>query len=431
MNSNETICLLNDSFPPLIDGVANAVVNYAKHLPASGMDPVVITPDHPDAQDDNYPYPIVRYPSIDIRKKLGYLAGVPFSPEIANRLSGENVTLLHSHCPIMSNFMARQLRQIFDVPLVMTYHTKFDIEIDSFVKNKMLQEGGRKILAENITACDEVWTVSHGAGENLRTLGYEGDYIVMPNGVDLPRERVSDELIAATTSSYDLPHGVPVYLFAGRLRWYKGLKIILDALTGLNAVGKDFRMVFVGDGTDRAEVEAYAQSNGISHKCIFTGAIHNRDALRAWYCRADLFLFPSTYDTNGLVVREAAACSLPSVLIKDSCASEGVTDGRNGFLIEENPYSLLGCLYKLQEHPEAMAAAGEKAAAELYISWETAVKIATDRYGVVIDRYKSGQYPRYRKPSEYYLKANGELMEDLGHLVKLRDQMKQFFKERM
>lgn len=281
------------------------------------------------------------------------------------------------------------------------------------------------------SACDEVWTVSHGAGENLRNLGYEGEYIVMPNGVDLPRERVSDELIAEATAGYDLPQGIPVYLFAGRIRWYKGLKIILDALAGLHAVEKDFRMVFIADGSDRADVENYAQNCGIHHKCIFTGAIYNRDILRAWYCRANLFLFPSTFDTNGLVVREAAACSLASVLVRDSCASEGITDGRNGFLIKENSYFLLGCLYRLHDNPELMRKAGEIAAQELYISWDTAVQTAAARYKVVIDRYKSGLYPSYRKPTEYYLKANGELMEDLGQLVKLRDQMKQFIKERI
>lgn len=427
MNKNQTICLLNDSFPPLIDGVANAVINYGKHIPKSGMDPVVITPDHPQADDGRYPYPVIRYPSIDLRKKLGYLAGVPFSPEIAHQLSNKNIALLHSHCPIMSTLMARQLRQIFDAPLVLTYHTKFDIEIDSFVRAKPLQEGGRKILAENISACDEVWTVSHGAGENLRNLGYEGDYIVMPNGVDLPCQRVSEEQILGATAGFDLPEGVPVYLFAGRLRWYKGLKIIIDALAGLTT---DYRMVFVGDGTDRAEAESYTHRCGIGGKCIFTGAIHDRDMLRAWYCRADLFLFPSTFDTNGLVVREAAASSLASVLIRGSCASEGVTDGQNGFLIEENAEALRACLLQLQKTPEKIRTAGEAAARELYISWEDAVKLATDRYQIVIDRYKSGLYPPHRKPTEYFLKANGELMDDLGHLLILRDKMENFLRDK-
>lgn len=422
MDNNQTICLLNDSFPPLIDGVANAVLNYARHIPALGSDPVVITPDHPQAEDEQYPYPVIRYPSIDLRKKLGYLAGVPFSPEIVRQLEGKNVSLLHSHCPIMSTIMARQLRQVLDVPVVLTYHTKFDIEIDSFVKAKLLQEGGRKILRENIDACDEVWTVSHGAGENLRNLGYEGDYIVMPNGVDLPRGRVEPEKIAEATAGCDLPTGVPVYLFAGRIRWYKGLKIIIDAMAKLKAADKDFRMVFVGDGTDREEVLAYAEEQGVTDKCFFTGAIHDRETMRAWYCRADLFLFPSTFDTNGLVVREAAACSLASVLIRGSCAAEDVTDGRNGFLIEENADSLYQMLLDLHRTPEKTRQAGHLAGEELYISWEDAVKTAAERYDIVVDRYKSGLYPTYRKPMEYFFKANGELMEDLGHLMNLRDQ---------
>ena len=420
MNS-KTICLLNDSFPPLIDGVANAVVNYAENLRESGDTPIVITPAHPQADDRPFPYEVIRYPSVDLREWTGYLAGIPFSPDVTRRLEGQNVALLHSHCPVASTLLARELRQIVDAPLVLTYHTKFDIDIANLIRSKALQAGSKRALVENINACDEVWAVSRGAGENLRSLGYEGDYIVMPNGVDLPRERVSREEIARAVSGLDLPEGIPVYLFVGRIMWYKGLRIILDALARLKAAGKDFRMVFIGDGADRQEVEDYAVKSGVSDKCLFTGAISQRDTLRAWYCRADLFLFPSTFDTNGLVVREAAACSLGSVLIAGSCAAEGVTNGQNGFLIEENAESLFACLSALTR--EAMAAVGENASRELYISWETSVKAARERYEVVIDHYKSGAYPSHNRPMEHLLKANGDLMEDLGKLITLRKKL--------
>ena len=158
-----------------------------------------------------------------------------------------------------------------------------------------------------MNACDEIWTVSKGAGENLRSIGFEGDYIVMPNGVDLPREKVSEDLIAGAVSGYDIPSDLPCFLFIGRLMWYKGLRIILDALKSLDMKGTDFRMVFIGGGGDEREVRDYAATLGLDRKVIFTGAISDREKLRAWYCRADLFLFPSTFDTNGLVVREAAA----------------------------------------------------------------------------------------------------------------------------
>lgn len=430
MNTKKTLCLLNDSFPPLIDGVANVVMNYAAHTGKGGYSPLVITPQHPQADDSPFPYPVLRYPSIDLREKTGYLAGVPFSPELASRLAGEQVALLHSHCPIVSTLLARQLRQIVDAPLVLTYHTKFDIDIANVLRSRALQEGSKKVLLENINACDEVWTVSRGAGENLRSLGYTGEYVVMPNGVDLPRMRVSEEEIAAVTGQYDLPAGVPVYLFVGRIMWYKGLRIILDALARLQGAGKDFRMVFVGQGSDFDAVTQYARELGLGNRCIFTGAVQDRQRLQALYCRANLFLFPSSFDTNGLVVREAAASSLASVLIQGSCAAEDVTDGVNGFLIEENAESLAALLLELQNSPGLPRSVGENAARQLYLSWADAVDLALDRYQVVTDRYRRGEYHSPRKPMEYFLKANGELMEDLGHLVRLRDAIRQHRKER-
>lgn len=430
MDAYNTICLLNDSFPPQIDGVANAVCNYARCITEGDGRAVVVTPQYPDADDSVWPYPVLRYPSIDLREKTGYFAGIPFSPELAGFLEGEKVALLHSHCPVISTFMARQLRQITDAPLVLTYHTKFDIDIANVIHSRLLQEGSRKILLENINACDEVWTVSRGAGENLRSLGYSGEYVVMPNGVDTPRQRLSDAEIAAVTGGYDLPKEVPVFLFVGRIMWYKGLRLLLDALAGLAVAGEDFRMVFVGSGGDFDAVTAYAARCGLEGRCIFTGAVHDRLALRAWYCRADLFLFPSTFDTNGLVVREAAACSLPAVLIRGSCAAEDVTDGRNGFLVEENVQSLLSCLLRLSHCRLQLRQVGENAGRELYISWQQAVAMAQNRYSVVIDRYRSGSYPRCRKPVEYFLRANAELMEDLSHLARLRDQLRQHVRDR-
>ena len=408
------ICLLNDSFAPVIDGVANAVMNYAKNLSSDEESSVVITPDYPGADDSQFPYPVLRYPSLDLRKSTGYTAGIPFAPELLRSLEPYHVQLLHSHCPIVSTMLARELRQVLDVPLILTYHTKFDIDIANIMHSRALQEASKRALLENINACDEVWAVSQGAADNLRSLGYEGECVIMHNGVDLPRGRVRQAQIDAVTEGFDLPAQVPVYLFVGRIMWYKGLRIILDALAALDQEKRDFRMVFVGGGGDFDQVKAYSEKLGLAKKVFFAGPVHQREALRAWYCRADLFLFPSTFDTNGLVVREAAACALGSVLIAGSCAAEGITNGRNGLLIEENAQSLAHCLCGLSK--EAMSLIGSYAQKELYLSWEDAVKAARERYQVVIDRYNSGAYAPYRRHMEPIFKANGELMEGLARL---------------
>lgn len=416
MNHQQTICLLNDSFPPLIDGVANAVCNYASQLTLHGAHAMVVTPDHPQADDGRFPYPVIRYPSIDLRKKTGYMAGVPFSPELARRISEKNIHLLHSHCPIASTLLGRELRKITDAPLVLTYHTKFDLDIANTVRSKALQIGSLHALAQNINACDEVWAVSRGAAENLRSIGYGGDVIVMQNGVDFPRGRVAPEAVRAAAAAYDLPEDVPIFLFVGRMMWYKGVRIILDALAALKQAGRDFRMVFIGDGADRSEIEAHARDCGVMDQCVFTGSIQDREIIRAWYCRCDLFLFPSTFDTNGLVVREAAACGLPAVLIRSSAAAEGVIDGRNGFLIEENAPSMQALLADLMDHPERMPAVGAAAAEELYLSWEASVERAMERYQIVIEKHRRGDYIQRRKITEGVLRANGMLMEGLGNL---------------
>ena len=415
-----SICLINDSFPPVTDGVANAVVNYAKNLTNDGYSATVVTPSYPDADDTQFAFPVVRYPSLDLTKLVGYHAGLPFSSQTLETLIERKFDLIHCHCPVTSAMLARALRDKIQVPLVFTYHTKFDIDIANAIKGKILQEEAKKVLVDNITACDEVWTVSHGAGENLKSLGYQGDYLVMPNGVDFPKGRVEEALVREVTKDFDLPEDVPIFLFVGRMMWYKGLRIILDALREIKAQGIAFRMVFVGNGTDRDEVIAYSEKLGLSDCVFFTVPAYDRNVIRAWYCRADLFLFPSTFDTNGLVVREAAACGLGSVLVRGSCAAEDVTDGESGFLIEENAASLAKLLAALSKDREAMRRVGLGAQNEIYISWKDAVARAEKRYETVLENYRAGKYPVHNRQSDEafhaissYLSAVGRRQEKL------------------
>lgn len=408
---NRSVCLINDSFPPEIDGVANAVTNYAGIISREHGQATVVTPEYPGADDSVYNFPVLRYPSIDLTAYVGYRAGLPFTPEMQRELERRPFDIIHSHCPVTSTMLARGLRDRIDAPIVMTYHTKFDIDIANAIRSRLLQEEAKSLLAANISACDEVWTVSRGAGENLRSLGYKGEYIVMPNGVDLPYGRVSEEEISAAAGAYDLPEELPCFLFVGRMMWYKGIRIILEGLKLLKEGGEDFRMVFIGGGGDREEIIAFSGELGLSDKVFFLPPIHDRELIRAWYCRADMFLFPSTFDTNGLVVREAAACSLGSVLVRGSCAAEDVTEGINGLFIDENAESLAAVLKELCRNKGLMKRIGDAAGRQLYMSWESSVKNAWERYGVVIDKYRGGEYPRHEGLSDEFIHAIALAME--------------------
>lgn len=399
MNNNEkmNICLMNDSFPPVIDGVANAVVNYAKVISSELGSATVVTPAYPNVADD-YDFDVVRYKSINIEKICGYRAGYPFSSRNLEKLREKDFDIIHSHCPFASTLMARVLREKTGVPLVLTYHTKFDVDIKRALPNDLMAKQAIKLVVGNISACDEVWTVSRGAGENLRSLGYEGDYIVMENGVDFPCGRASEEHAALLRSTYGIAQDAPLFLFVGRLMWYKGIKLILDALNLLKQTNNDFRIMFVGDGADKAEIEQYAQELGLAERCIFAGAILDREELRVYYTAADLFLFPSEYDTNGIVVREAAACGVGSLLIEGSCASEGIIHGRTGILCKADPQSIVRELEFICSHREEARQIGTYAMNEVYISWETSVKRAYERYQVIKENV-SNNLPTQRHES--------------------------------
>ena len=401
---------------------ANAVVNYARIINEGRGSAVVVAPANPQADDSVFPFAVYRYPSLDTTRLIGYRAGMPFSPEIQRRLDQRDFDVIHSHCPISSTLLSRLLRERIDAPLIMTYHTKFDIDIANAISSKLLQDEAKRMLVENISACDEVWTVSRGAGENLHSLGYQGDYIIMPNGVDLPRGRVEDKLIEETCRDYDLPEGVPVFLFVGRMMWYKGIRIILDGLKLLSDSGRDFRMVFVGGGGDRDEIMDYCGSLGLNGRVFFSPAIHDRNLIRAWYCRADLFLFPSTFDTNGLVVREAAACGLASVLVRGSCAAEDVDDGETGVLIEENSECMAEKLETLCRCPNTVKRVGQQAQQRLYISWEEAVDKACRRYETVMENYRRGFYPQHERTSDDFIRAMSKSMENWDELRERRSE---------
>lgn len=387
MNRDINVCLLNDSFPPTIDGVANTVQNYAHVMHKKYGNVVVATPKYPDVQD-NYSYKVIRYPSVNtVNKTIGYRTGIPLNPLVMSQFNGFKPDILHSHCPAVSTLLARQLRARFKAPIVITYHTKFDIETANIIKSPLTRAAAIRMLINNISACDEVWVVSQGSGENLRNLGYQGQYYFMENGVDFPRQKALKEEMEQTRCYHRMDGQVPIFLFVGRMRWYKGIRIILDGLARIQAQGFRFKMVFVGDGIDLDEMKKYTEKLKLQDSCVFTGAIHDRRLLQTYYSISDLFLLPSTYDTNGLVVREAAACGVASVLIRNSCAAEGVIDRRNGFLIDENSDTLAMVLSDVIKDRSIAKTMGRHAQDELYLSWDDAVSKAHARYFTVIENY--------------------------------------------
>ncbi len=373
----------NDSFPPTIDGVAQAVKNYASVMHKNHCHVTVVTPRYRDVVD-NYPFEVFRYQSVPLDKNIGYRAGNPFDPATLLRLRRKRFDLIHVHAPFASSVLVRNFNRKPKVPVIFTYHTKFDIEIPTRVKLKGLQHVARSFVRENINSADEVWAVSEGCGQSLRRLGYKGRYLVMENGTDFAFGKADPLAVAALRQKYGVRDDDFVFLFVGRMRWYKNLRLILDTLKIARGKGLPFQAIFVGGGYDAQAIRDYADECGLRDCTSFTGPVYDREQLRAYYSLADLFLFPSTYDTSGIVVKEAAACSCPALLIRDSCAAEGVQHRFTGFLAMETADSCSRVLLDACQSRESLATVGDNAGQHLYLSWEDAVAKAYARYKEVL-----------------------------------------------
>ena len=124
------------------------------------------------------------------------------------------------------------------------------------------------------------------------------------------------------------------------------------------------------------------------------------------------------------MVREAAACGLASVLIAGSCAAEDVTDGQNGFFIEENADSMAAMLRRRLPQRELMRQVGENAQTEIYITWEDSIANACRRYEVVLDNFHRGLYPAHDTRMDDLLRGTAESLDAINRIRAIPQQLR-------
>ena len=147
-------------------------------------------------------------------------------------------------------------------------------------------------------------------------------------------------------------------------------------------------MNFIGNGYAKSEIEKMVEELGLKDRVRINGVITSRDELSSYYAASDLFLFPSFYDNAPLVVREAAAMGTPSILLKGSTASEVVTDGRNGFLVNGSPDDFADLVTRLSTDRDLLHRVASGARETLVRSWEDVVEEVIDRYDTLIKQSK-------------------------------------------
>lgn len=374
----QNIGLFNDSYPPIIDGVAITVQNYAKWMYQQGRDVCVITPKAPDYTDMD-PFPVYRYPSIPLVNRKPYRLGLP-DIDIAFQTKIEKIpfSLVHAHCPFTSGLLALKIAKERKIPLVATFHTKYKDNFEQALHSKALVELMIKELVYFYHQADEVWIPQESVEETLREYGYKGKLVVMNNGTDFCSSQDPDVLKTEARNKLGIAQDEMALLYVGQLVWEKNLRLIIDALSASRNL--KFRMYFIGTGYAENELKVLIEHLQLSSYVTFPGLISDRDILKDYYAAADLFLFPSLYDTWALVVREAAALYTPSLMLKNSISSSAITDKVNGHLIDENPGQFSSKLHELSQNRHLLRETGINAARTLTKSWEEIVSEVLDRY---------------------------------------------------
>ena len=147
-------------------------------------------------------------------------------------------------------------------------------------------------------------------------------------------------------------------------------------------------MYVMGTGDAADEMRKRVEEKGIQDRVRFVGRLTDRARLTQYYAAANLFLFPSLYDTDGLVVREAAALHTPSIRLREASASGMLRDGETGFLIGNSAEDFEAALRSLNADRGRLEAVGLQASTSIVRSWKDIAEVAIDRYNSLINRVK-------------------------------------------
>ncbi len=377
--------LFCDTFPPELDGVGMVVASYARELTALQENCFLVSPKAPDGQEHAYPCPVIPYHGVRLPQAPQYRAGLPVLDNAYRRQAHKvQLDLLHAHSPFGAGVEALRLSRLHDAPLIGTFHSKYYDDFYQATGSEVIAEAGVKLIVSFYNACFEVWTVNEATAKVLHEYGYKRDIVIMPNGTDLwfPTQADRDEASAL----YGLGDG-DVFLFVGQQNWKKNIRLSVEALALYKKERPRFKMVMVGQGPHQQEIKDLVHRLNMDEQFVFTGQLSDRNRMMGLYARADAFLFPSLYDTAGLVVREAAASGTPSVLVRNSCAAECIRENENGFLCEETPEDLCHTLIRIMENPKLRERVGTKARETIPIPWHRIMKDVQVRYQQVREEY--------------------------------------------
>lgn len=328
------IAMMVDLYKPHISGVTNVVALTKKHLESIGHKVYVFTFGSLDYVDDEEN--IIRSPGLPLLD-TGFHLNLSYSRTARNLL--QTMDIVHIHHPFISGSLAMRFCRPRGIPIVFTNHTRYDLYAQAYLPmlpGAVSETALDAYLSSFCRSCDLVIAPSKGIQHVLAGYGIVDRVVVVPNGVDIQPYMDCDQPMDRDNFGYDKNDIVLVYV--GRIGPEKNLPFLLRAYAGVAQAVEQAKLLIVGEGPERENLEDRLNHMGLNKYVTFTGRIPY-EQVPAFLAMADIFVTASASEVHPLSVIEALATGLPVLGIDSPGVGDIIEDGINGQLVSQGDIS--------------------------------------------------------------------------------------------
>ncbi|MCB0173261.1 MAG: glycosyltransferase family 4 protein [Anaerolineae bacterium] len=341
------IAYFTNTYFPVVSGVVQCIHTFRRSLTEQGHNVFVFAQNARD-YDDNDPS-VFRYPAFSLPTQPNYPITIPFSSRVNGVLPTLNPDVIHTHHPFLLGTTAARHAARLKVPLVFTFHTRYQ-EYSHYVplNQKWVKAAIKTYLGNYMQRCHHIIVPSNSIKEQLaEDYGITRQITAIPMGLDRSLWAMADGEVVREARGWG---NDTVLISVGRLAKEKNWPTLLKAAAPILKARPNTRLVLIGDGVERHSLEKLAQTLGVADRVEFTGTLDHAQVI-AHLKAADLFCFASVTETQGLVTLEAMAAGLPVVAVNATGTRDAVTHEREGLLTDNDASALTQAICRVLDNP--------------------------------------------------------------------------------
>jgi len=356
------IGIFTDAYYPQVSGVVTSTFILKNELIKLGHSVTIITVAHPDVEEEEG---IMRLPSIPFFLLPSQRVGMIYSRKIMLKIKKLDLDIIHTQTEFSIGIFGRIVAKKLDIPVVHTYHTMYEDYIHYVSRGIMLKPASqfaKKVSKLYCRDCSAIIVPTLKVKDALQEYGLLRHIDIIPTGVDIEpfrRSNYNEDLIQDEKKSFGIDENEPVVLFIGRLAKEKSVDIIINSMKELIVKIPNCKLMVVGDGPERENLEALVTELDIEKSVVFTGEKPWAEIGR-YYQMGDVFVGASLTETQGLTFTEAMAAQIPVVAKYDKNLDDLIQDKINGRIFYEDE-ELAEILYEVLIDKEECATMVENA----------------------------------------------------------------------